>query len=67
MPGSITVFCNGHPEVGFILPTDDVNQYLAQCTYCGYEVIVEPVVEAPNMLDLVTAWQRLGHFHAAAD
>lgn len=61
--GSITLTCVGHPEVSFTLPADDINQYLAHCSYCGYEVIVEPVIEDPDMLDLVTAWQRLGHFH----
>jgi len=63
MAGSITVTCEGHPEVGFMLPRFPGNDYLGICTYCGYEEVVTPVVEEPDMLDLVTAWQRLGHFH----
>lgn len=59
--GLILYYCNGHPEVGFVVAGP--NEYIGQCTYCEHRETLTPVVDDPGMLDLVTAWQRMGHFH----
>lgn len=60
--GSVTYFAENHPEVGFTLhPTED--RYKGCCTFCGHEEEIFPVVDDPNLIDLVTAWQRIEHFH----